>query len=132
MAEFKIDGRMKVKTLKEKFKEEFGGTLRVYNGNKTVDYNATIASIRKNDDAKGGERNDRNTLDVGIVSIVDHGPNRLSLTKLVKECLKCDLSLAKELVSDVNEKNIPLNIHTQNLKKLCSELKKLEAKFKIN
>ena len=39
MAEFKIDGRMKVKTLKEKFKEEFGGTLRVYNGNKTADGN---------------------------------------------------------------------------------------------
>ena len=55
MAEFKIDGRMKVKTLKEKFKEEFGGTLRVYNGNKTADDDATIASIRQKDDATGGE-----------------------------------------------------------------------------
>ena len=55
MAEFKIDGRMKVKTLKEKFKEEFGGTLRVYNGNKTADDEATIASIRQNEVAKGGE-----------------------------------------------------------------------------
>ena len=30
MADFKIDGRMKVKGLKEKFKETFGLTLRVY------------------------------------------------------------------------------------------------------
>lgn len=30
MADFKIDGRMKVKGLKDKFKETFGLTLRVY------------------------------------------------------------------------------------------------------
>ena len=30
MAEFKLDGRMKVKTLKANFKKEFGSSLRVY------------------------------------------------------------------------------------------------------
>ena len=32
--EIKIDGRLLVSTLCERFKNEFGGTLRVYNGNK--------------------------------------------------------------------------------------------------
>ena len=54
MAEFKIDGRMTVRTLKENFKKEFEGTLRVYDGRELADENATLASIRK-DDAKGGE-----------------------------------------------------------------------------
>ncbi len=55
MAEFKIDGRMKVKTLKENFKEEFGGTLHIYkNGKELADNDATLASIRQNEDAKGG------------------------------------------------------------------------------
>ena len=31
----KIDGRLLVSTLCERFKAEFGGTLRVYNGNKS-------------------------------------------------------------------------------------------------
>ena len=52
MAEFKIDGRMKVKKLKELFKEEYQGTLRVYNGSKIADDNDTLASIRGNEGAK--------------------------------------------------------------------------------
>jgi hypothetical protein len=55
MAEFKIDGRMTVRKLKENFKNEFEGTLRVYNGREKADDNATLASIRKNDDMKVGE-----------------------------------------------------------------------------
>ena len=55
MAEFKIDGRMTVRTLKESFKTEFEGTLRVYNGREKADDNATLASIRKVDDVKLGE-----------------------------------------------------------------------------
>lgn len=54
MAELKINGRMTVKTLKENFKKEFEGTLRVYNGKKTAEDSATLASIRSKD-AKGGE-----------------------------------------------------------------------------
>ena len=46
---------MTVKRLKENFKNEFGGTLRVYDGREKADDNATLASIRRNEDAKGGE-----------------------------------------------------------------------------
>ena len=55
MAELKVSGRMSVKKLKENFKNEFGGTLRVYDGREKADDNATLASIRRDDDAKGGE-----------------------------------------------------------------------------
>ena len=54
MEDFSISGKMKVKTLKANFKEEYGSTLRVYNGKKFADDYATLASIRK-EDAKGGE-----------------------------------------------------------------------------
>jgi hypothetical protein len=47
MAEFLVSGRMKVKTLKTTFKENFGVTLRVYNGKRFADEEATLASIRK-------------------------------------------------------------------------------------
>ena len=46
---------MTVKRLKENFKNEFGGTLRVYDGRAKADDNATLSSIRRNEDAKGGE-----------------------------------------------------------------------------
>ena len=49
-----INGRMKVKTLKSEFKDEFGLTLRVYDGRSFADDDATLASIRKGD-SKGGE-----------------------------------------------------------------------------
>lgn len=55
MAEFKIDGRMKVKSLKEKFFNEYGGVLRVYSGRSKAKDDASLASIRANDVAKGGE-----------------------------------------------------------------------------
>jgi hypothetical protein len=45
MADFNISGRMKVKTLKANFKKEFGSTLRVYNGKRFADDDATIASL---------------------------------------------------------------------------------------
>ena len=54
MAELKIYGKIKVKKLKELFKEEFQGTLRVYNGSKLADDNDTLASIRENDGVKDG------------------------------------------------------------------------------
>lgn len=54
MADLTISGKMKVKTLKANFKNEFGSTLRVYNGQRFADDDATLASIRKND-AKGGD-----------------------------------------------------------------------------
>lgn len=54
MADFTISGRMKVKTLKSDFKKAYGSTLRVYNGMRFADDDATLASIRKGD-TKGGE-----------------------------------------------------------------------------
>lgn len=54
MADFTISGRMKVKTLKADFKNAYKSTLRVYNGSKFADDDATLASIRKGD-SKGGE-----------------------------------------------------------------------------
>lgn len=68
MAEFKLDGRMKVKTLKDNFKKNFGSTLRVYKsatcrGAFAYD-NATLASIRAEGKA-GGELTVGGNLKVG-------------------------------------------------------------------
>ena len=46
MKTFAIDGRLRVKTLKDHFKETFGGTLRVYNGNKKADDEARATRLR--------------------------------------------------------------------------------------
>ena len=54
MGEFKIDGRMKVKKLRDTFKKEFGATLRVYYHKHFADDDATLASIRA-EGCKGGE-----------------------------------------------------------------------------
>ena len=58
MAELKIDGRMKVKTLKANFKKNFGSTLRVYKSvtckGAMADEDATLASLRA-EGYKGGE-----------------------------------------------------------------------------
>ncbi|MDD6621522.1 MAG: hypothetical protein PUE90_02195 [Bacteroidales bacterium] len=62
--ELKIDGRMKVKTLKSQFKAAFGATLRVYKGKKFADDDATLASIR-GEGAKGGELTVGGNLKVG-------------------------------------------------------------------
>ena len=64
MADFSIDGRMKVKTLKKQFKEAFGSTLRVYKGVGFADDDATLASIRQGD-AKGGELKVSGNIKVG-------------------------------------------------------------------
>lgn len=59
-----IKGKMKVKTLKANFKEEFGLTIRVYDGRRFADDNATLASIRKGD-KKGGELSPKRNTKVG-------------------------------------------------------------------
>lgn len=68
MAEFKLDGRMKVKTLKDNFKKNFGSTLRVYKSatcrGAFTDDNATLASIRAEGKA-GGELTVGGNLKVG-------------------------------------------------------------------
>ncbi len=68
MAEFKLDGRMKVKTLKDNFKKNFGSTLRVYKSatcrGAFADDNATLASIRA-EGKVGGELTVGGNLKVG-------------------------------------------------------------------
>lgn len=64
MASIKISGRMKVKTLKDEFKKAFGVGIRLYNGVKFADDDATLASIRKGD-AKGGDVEIHGNLKVG-------------------------------------------------------------------
>ncbi|WP_104748557.1 hypothetical protein [Helicobacter cetorum] len=54
MANIKITGNMKVKTLRTEFKKAFGSTLRVYNGSKFADDNATLSSLIKGNDKKSG------------------------------------------------------------------------------
>ena len=49
-----INGRMKVKTLKKQFMDEFGLQIRIYDGRSFADEDATLAAIRKGD-SKGGE-----------------------------------------------------------------------------
>lgn len=56
MEGLKVDGRMKVKTLKENFKKTFGYTLRVYNTqNHFVDEELLLANVRQDEDVKTGE-----------------------------------------------------------------------------
>lgn len=64
MADFSIDGRMKVKTLKKQFKEAYGSTLRVYKGKQFADDDATLASIR-GEGAKGGDVSVKGNMKVG-------------------------------------------------------------------
>ena len=64
MADFTVSGRMTVKSLKKQFKEAFGSTLRVYNGAKFADDDATLASIRK-EGVKGGELAAKGNMKVG-------------------------------------------------------------------
>ena len=57
MADYTFDGRMKVKTVKAQFKENFGATLRVYTTvdcKELADDEATLASIRA-EGCAGGE-----------------------------------------------------------------------------
>ena len=68
MAEFKLDGRMKVKTLKANFKKEFGSSLRVYKSESCkgsmADDEAILASLRA-EGKKGGELTVGGNLKVG-------------------------------------------------------------------
>ena len=54
MATISAKGNTKVKTLKKSFKGEYGIEIRIYDGNKFADDDATLASVRKGDPA-GGE-----------------------------------------------------------------------------
>jgi len=59
-----INGRVKVKRLKNDFKKEFGLNIRVYTGREFADDEATLASVRKGD-AKGGDFSPARNMKVG-------------------------------------------------------------------
>ena len=65
MANIDISGRTKVKTLKRNFKKEFGSTLRIYNGIKFADDDATIGSIASKTIKKDAELKARGNTLVG-------------------------------------------------------------------
>ena len=65
MSDFKFSGRMSIGRLQKQFKNEFGGTLRVYHGNKFADPDDTIASIRKGGTSKSGEFDVSGNMHVG-------------------------------------------------------------------
>lgn len=65
MAEFSINGRMTVKSLRKQFKDTFGASLRVYKGVKFAPEDATLASIRSGENIKGGELVCKGNLQVG-------------------------------------------------------------------
>lgn len=54
MADISFTGNKKVKSIQKEFKEAYGATLRVYNGARFADPDATLASLRA-EGKKGGE-----------------------------------------------------------------------------
>ena len=68
MADFTLNGRTKVKTLKANFKATFGATLRVYKSTSCkggfADEDATLASIRA-EGCKGGDLVVKGNMQVG-------------------------------------------------------------------
>lgn len=65
MAEFSINGRMTVSSLRKQFKDAFGASLRVYKGPKFAPENATLASIRSGENVKGGDLVCKGNMQVG-------------------------------------------------------------------
>lgn len=65
MSEFSFTGRTLVKNLQKQFKKEFGGTLRVYNGKKFADPDASLASIRKGGKSKKVDFKVKGNMQVG-------------------------------------------------------------------
>ncbi len=51
--DIRVDGRMKVDTFKNNFKEKFGVSIRIYKGPRFADGSLTLSSIRS-ESAKGG------------------------------------------------------------------------------
>ena len=88
MAEIKIDGRKKVKTLKAEFKKAFGSTLRVYYKKHFADDDATLAQIREGD-AKGGELTVGGNMQVG------------NFEKKIKELYGIEVQVANAKDSDL-------------------------------
>lgn len=55
MADFTISGQLKIGTLKKRFKESFGSTLRVYKGPRFADDDLTVAQLSGRKVPQGSE-----------------------------------------------------------------------------
>ena len=99
MADFKLDGRMKVKSLKDTFKKTFGASLRVYKSvsckGAFADDNATLASIRA-EGAKGGELVVAGNLKVG------------NFEKKIAELYGIGVQVANPADTELSDNNITL------------------------
>ena len=121
MAEFKIDGRMTVRTLKENFKNTFEGTLRVYDGREKADDSATLASIRKND-VKTGEYVCRGSRTVG--KFIEEMEEVFGIS--VKVASPDDWVLALDGITLANLKNIKKNATKADMEELVAYKRKGE------
>ena len=121
MAEFKIDGRMTVRTLKENFKNTFEGTLRVYDGREKADDNATLASIRKND-VKTGEYVCRGSRTVG--KFIKEMEEVFGIS--IKVASPDDWVLALDGITLANLKNIKKNATKADMEELVAYKRKGE------
>ncbi|MDR1623602.1 MAG: hypothetical protein LBS04_01315 [Tannerellaceae bacterium] len=65
MAELSVSGRMKVKSLKKDFKDEFGISLRVYNGKRFADDEVTLANIRREAQTSRGDLKVNGNMQIG-------------------------------------------------------------------
>ncbi len=121
MAEFKIDGRMTVRTLKENFKNTFEGTLRVYDGREKADDSATLASIRKYD-VKTGEYVCRGSRTVG--KFIKEMEEVFGIS--VKVASPDDWVLALDGITLANLKNIKKNATKADMEELVAYKRKGE------
>jgi len=63
----KVDGRYKVKRLKDEFFQEFGVNIRVYKGSRFADDNVSLASIRADNAPKADDFEIHGNTNVGNV-----------------------------------------------------------------
>jgi hypothetical protein len=63
----KVDGRFKVKRLKEEFFKEFGVNIRVYKGMRFAQEDLSLASIRSEDAPRGSDFEVSGNMKVGNV-----------------------------------------------------------------
>ena len=92
--ELKVDGRMKVATLKAKFKEIYGIGIRVYYGKRFADDNVSLTSIR-DESAKGG-------------NVPIHGRTKIgNVEKMFKEQLGIRVQIENS-TGDLADNNISL------------------------
>lgn len=96
MAEITFTGNKKVKSLQKEFKDAFGATLRVYNGKRFADPEATLASLRA-EGKKGGDLKVAGNMQVG------------NFEKKVEELYGINVQVAKPDDSGLSDNGITIS-----------------------